>query len=198
MTSFNPEQQSSSVESKIVVSLERIAELFRVLLWQESKENSLSPIQIQILLFVAYHKRELCKVGHLATEFNMTKATISDSVKVLLRKELVSKEKDPYDTRSFTLSLTSAGRDIVRKSESFGLPIEKSLSDMSDFQKADLLSSLLEMIHKLSSAGIISVPRMCFSCSYYQKRSEGHFCALLEKPLEVSDLRIDCPEHETK
>ena len=105
-SSFNLNEQNQKIESRIVVALERISEAFRVLLWNESKENSLSPIQIQILIFIYFHSLEKCKVGYLADEFNMTKATISDSVKILLSKELVTKETDPIDTRSFSLSLT--------------------------------------------------------------------------------------------
>ncbi len=109
-SSFNLNEQNQKIESRIVVALERISEAFRVLLWNESKENSLSPIQIQILIFIHFHTSEKCKVGYLADEFNMTKATISDSVKVLLLKELVAKETDPVDTRSFSLSLTNEGK----------------------------------------------------------------------------------------
>ena len=101
-SSFDLNRQNKNTESKIVVALERISEAFRVLLWNESKENSLSPIQIQILIFIHFHTSEKCKVGYLADEFNMTKATISDSVRVLLAKELVIKETDPIDTRSLS------------------------------------------------------------------------------------------------
>lgn len=62
-SSFNLSEQNQKVESLIVVALERISEAFRVLLWNESKENSLSPIQIQILIFVNFHSLEKCKVG---------------------------------------------------------------------------------------------------------------------------------------
>ena len=91
-SSFHLTEQNQKIESRIVVALERISEAFRVLLWNESKENSLSPIQIQILIFIYFHSTEKCKVGYLADEFNMTKATISDSVKVLLSKELEAVE----------------------------------------------------------------------------------------------------------
>jgi len=49
--------------------------------------TKVSPIQIQILLFCASHKQENLKVSFLANEFDLTKATISDSVKVLIKKE---------------------------------------------------------------------------------------------------------------
>ena len=46
---FNLEQQNHHIESKIIASLERIAQAFRILLWQESVTYALTPIQIQLL-----------------------------------------------------------------------------------------------------------------------------------------------------
>ena len=77
---FDLDHQNASVESRIVASLERVSQAFRVLLWNESKEFSLSPIQIQVLIFLLHHSDEKRKVSYLADEFNMTKATISDTV----------------------------------------------------------------------------------------------------------------------
>ena len=116
---FSLDQQNENIEGRIVVALERISEAFRVLLWNESKENALSPIQIQILIFIYFHTPEFNKVSYLAEEFNMTKATISDSVKVLVAKKLVSKETDATDTRSYSLSLTKEGEKIARKASTF-------------------------------------------------------------------------------
>ena len=80
---FNPDFQQKDISSKLVAGLERISEVFKVLLWEKAKQVSLSPIQIQILIFIAYHKQELCNVSHLAREFNITKPTVSDAIKIL-------------------------------------------------------------------------------------------------------------------
>lgn len=82
-SAFNLAHQNTSVESKIIASLERVSQAFRVLLWNESKEFSLSPIQVQVLIFLLFHSSEKRKVSYLADEFNMTKATISDTIKSL-------------------------------------------------------------------------------------------------------------------
>lgn len=55
---FDLSHQNLTVDSKIVAALERISQAFRVLLWNESKELSLSPIQIQVLIFLLYHSDE--------------------------------------------------------------------------------------------------------------------------------------------
>ena len=195
-SSFNLDEQNQKIESRIVVALERISEAFRVLLWNESKENSLSPIQIQILIFVYFHSLEKCKVGYLADEFNMTKATISDSVKVLLAKDLVAKETDPIDTRSYSLFLTTEGKKIAKKASLFASSIEQPLEKLTEEQKTIMLSGLLKLIYDLNKSGIITIQRMCFTCSNYQVDKGIHYCKLLKIRLAESELRVDCPEHE--
>ena len=86
---FDLEFQNENIESKIIASLERVSQAFRVLLWQESKDFSLSPIQVQVLIFLLHHSVEKKTVSYLADEFNVTKATISDTVKSLEQKQLI-------------------------------------------------------------------------------------------------------------
>ena len=178
-SSFNPNQQNQHIESRIVVALERVSEAFRVLLWNESKENSLSPIQIQLLIFLKFHTARKCKVSYLAREFNMTKATISDSVRVLLSKKLVSKEVDPSDTRSFTLSLTKDGQKVVEKTSLFASSIKQPIDKLTEDQKTVMLNGLLQLIHDLNKSGVITVQRMCFTCSNYEKNNGRHYCLSL-------------------
>ena len=196
-SSFHLTEQNQKIESRIVVALERISEAFRVLLWNESKQNSLSPIQIQILIFISFHSVEKCKVGYLANEFNMTKATISDSVKVLLSKGLVTKEIDPIDTRSYTLSLTDEGKKIAKKASFFASSIEQPIEKLTEEQKIIMLNGLLKLIYDLNKSGIITIQRMCFNCSYYKTEKGLHYCNLLNTKLAESEIRVDCPEHET-
>jgi DNA-binding MarR family transcriptional regulator len=196
-SSFDLIYQNQHIESKIVVALERISEAFRVLLWNESKENALSPIQNQILIFLLFHTEDKCKVGYLAQEFNMTKATISDSIKVLLQKNLIEKQEDIHDSRSFSIVLTEEGKIIAQKSAAFAKAIEKPLHQFPTEQKEILLLSLLEVIEKLNKQGIITIQRMCLTCRFYQNTHERHYCKFLEKPLKNTDLRVDCTEYET-
>lgn len=195
-SSFNLTEQENKIESKIVVALERISEAFRVLLWNESKENSLSPIQIQILVFLLFHSSEKCKVGYLANEFNMTKATISDSVKTLMKKGMVAKKQDTQDTRSFGISLTTQGKAVASKASVFASSIEKPIASFSSEQKEAMLNGLLHLIHDLNSAGVITIQRMCFTCLNYKYEGGQHYCKLLKAKLKNTEIRVDCPEHE--
>lgn len=195
-SAFDPEHQHQKTESKIVVALERISEAYRTLLWNESKEHALSPIQIQILIFLLFHPAEKCTVSSLAAEFNLTKPTISDSVKVLLQKKLVEKRDDPSDTRSYSIRLSKAGKQIAEKSSNFAVPIGKPLNSLTAEQKETMLQGLLRLIYDLNRAGIITVQRMCHTCANYRFENNSHYCTLLQAKLQTKDLRLDCPEHE--
>jgi DNA-binding MarR family transcriptional regulator len=197
---FNLSFQNENTESIIVASLERIAQAFRVLLWQESKEFALSPIQVQVLIFLLYHSDEKRKVSYLADEFNMTKATISDTVKTLEQKNLIVKHYEPHDTRSYIIHLTPKGEEIASKTSLFTQEICTPIDKLHPNDKTNLLLSLFDIIRHLNKAGVINIQRMCVNCSYYQTTEAGqtHFCGLLNQNLATSDLRLDCPEHKVK
>lgn len=194
---FDPHRQHLHTDHKIVVALEKVTEAFRVLLWKESTGLSLSPIQIQILIFLRFHEAPMRKVSYLATEFNLTKATVSDTVRTLLQKGLVTKTADPADTRSFVLHLTETGRELAGRTARFAEAIRQPVAGLGEDEKQALLAGLISIIDHLSSSGVISLQRMCFSCSQYEGTAGGgHFCRLLERRLDAADLRLDCPEHE--
>ncbi len=195
---FNIEFQQKNIASKIVVSLERISEAFKSLLWDYAKIIGLSPIQIQILIFIAYHKDELCKVSYLADEFNITKPTVSDAVKVLNNKGLIHKEYSEIDNRSYSISLTAKGKNIVRKTEKFAEPIKNGIERIEKDELEILYRSLNRLIYNLNSKGVLTVQRTCYGCRFYEKAKTNHFCNLLEKELHTTEIRIDCPEFEGK
>ncbi|WP_304232585.1 MarR family winged helix-turn-helix transcriptional regulator [Jiulongibacter sediminis] len=193
---FNPGQQQKSLSGKIVASFERISEVFKVLLWEKAKLSGLSPIQIQLLIFIAYHSPELCNVSHLAKEFNVTKPTISDAIKILTQKALIQKFPSVSDSRSYTIGLTEAGKTVVDEKGDFTQPLEKQVEKLSITEQTTLFSQLSSIIFELQQNQILSVQRTCYGCRYFSKQNEQPFCKLLNSPLAQQDIRIDCPEFE--
>lgn len=192
---FNPDNQNKNLDKKIVIALERVSEAFKVLLWERSKAYGLSPIQIQVLIFIQHHSPETSKVGYLSDEFNVTKATISDTIKTLEKKEFIFKEQDVSDQRSYQILLTSKGKELVQKLTPYPSILEESIKRRTAEEKEVFYNSLLSLIHHLNISGIISIKRMCFSCKFLLKNENGFYCNFLEKPLAKHELRIDCPEH---
>ncbi len=192
---FNTTYQNKYLDKKIVVALERISEAFKVLLWEQSKEHKLSPIQIQVLIFIDTHPSQLAKVKYLSEEFNVTKATISDTIKTLKKKELIIKEQEVTDNRSYQIILTSKGKEVVQKIAHYPSILEKSILQIAIDDKKQLYNNLVFLINHLNTSNVISMKRMCFSCKFLLKNENGFYCNFLERPLAQDELRIDCPEH---
>lgn len=192
---FNPKHQEFDTSSKIVAGLERISEVFKVLLWEKAKLVGLSPIQIQILIFIAFHRQELCNVSYLAKEFNVTKPTISDAVKVLDKKGMVSKDFSSSDSRSYSLRLTELGTKLVTDTNDFAHPLKKQIDKFNESDLETLFGTISELIYKLNRNGILSVQRTCYGCTFYQKNNGIDYCNLLQKELEATEIRLDCPEY---
>jgi len=193
---FNPKHQQKDVSTKIVAGLERVSEAFKVLLWEKAKTLGLSPIQIQLLIFVAYHKPELCNVSHLAQEFNITKPTVSDAVRMLEQKKLIVKDFSSTDSRSYTIGLSTGGKKIVAETEDFASPLKTQLGNIAQKDLESLFASLSQLIFQLNRSGILSVQRTCYGCKFYSHTKKKDHCNLLNMELKQPDIRLDCPEFE--
>jgi len=195
---FNPDHQETDVSSKIVAGLERISEAFKVLLWDKAKLLGLSPIQIQILIFIAYHKTEFCNVSHLAKEFNITKPTISDAIRVLDKKGFITKNYSSSDSRSYSIGLSTAGKKMVEETSDFAAPLKFQLNTIQRTDLEALFGTLSKLIYQLNRNGILSVQRTCYGCKFYSRKADQDYCHLLDKELLNTDIRLDCPEFEER
>lgn len=193
---FDVAWQNESLEGKIVVALERLAEAFRVLAWEVSKKSGLSPIQLQILVFCLFHEQQMATVSTLAEEFHLTKATISESVRILENRQLIVRKKSKQDQRSHYLVLTAKGKKLAQQASQFADALVKAAMQLQKPVKTSMLDGLLHMIYDLQQQGMIHPQRMCWNCRFYTQHKQQPYCALLQKVLQTTDLRIDCPEFQ--
>jgi DNA-binding MarR family transcriptional regulator len=188
-----------SLDLKILNGLERLSDVFKSLLWEKAKLHGISPIQIQILLFVSTHPVEISNVSALAREFSVTKATISDAVRVLIKKELLSKDHSPADNRRYNLLLTYGGQEVVDGLSDYAAPIAATLEAADSYQKEAVYQLLYQLVDQLHQQGIIQVQRSCFNCRFYEgDKQDQHFCGYLKKALSSQQIRLDCSEFESR
>lgn len=173
--------------------LERIGEVSRAMRWEEATGSGLSPLQLRILGFVADHAGQPVGVARLAEELQVTKPTVSDSVRLLVERGLLSRKADPLDGRSHALRLTATGRKHLPAAE----PFSEALASLPVQERETLLLALMRLLEALLTSGDVQVQRMCWTCAHYRgDRNTSHHCMLLRKDLSVAELRTDCPEHE--
>lgn len=195
---FDIERQHRDVDSKIAAALERLTQAFRVLLWEKNKTENLSPIQIQLLVYLLYHPADKATLGQLAREFTLTPATISDAITTLEKKTLVTRKWQKTDRRVAVANLTTEGRKTARKLSTWANLLRENLTRVGSSEKAIVLKVLMQLIASLQQAGVITVARMCITCKYFQPHAHPHthHCRLLDKPLREDELRLDCAEQE--
>jgi DNA-binding MarR family transcriptional regulator len=190
---------SDPVDERLAAALERIGQALRVQMWDAAKRHRVTPTQLQVLLLLASDPPRGRRVGALAAELDVTHPTVSDAVAVLRRKGLVER---PGAGRRSELALTLAGRALAAELASWQQPIRAQLARLPDDDKRAALTLLLDLIAGLQREGVITVARMCGTCRFFRRDEHGadapapHHCALLDLPLAVTDLRLDCPEHE--
>lgn len=186
-----------NLEGNILNGLERLSEALKALLREKAKVYNISPIQIQILLFVANHKTEISNVSYIAKEFNVTKATVSDAVRILLKKEYLVKDFSPIDNRRYNLCLTTAGKKLVNNLSEYATPLEEELSSFKKQDLSSIYETITKLIFQLNQRGIIQVQRTCFNCKFYSGDNKNkHYCNLLNSKLKNQELRLDCNEFE--
>lgn len=195
-SAFDRTEQQSNQKAKITAGVERLSTVFRAALWEEAKHYNLSPLQVQILLFVAFHDSEQCSITNIAKEFAVTKATVSDAVKTLLEKTLL-KKRGAEDARGFSLFLTADGKKCVGKLSGLADFFDASLNHVPEEEINKIWEGMLLLVGHLQKTNIVPV-RMCFSCQHFGKnhpKGAPHYCNFMQKPLEIKDIRIDCSEH---
>src|ERR671933_1896592 len=128
---FEPSSQHGDVDSKIVAALERLSRVFLLLLREKAQEHDLSPIQAQFLVHLLFRDIELRRVGRIAEEFGLTRATVSDAVGSLEKKGLIERDPWPEDKRVATLRLTHRGEEVGRGLSTWANAVEEGLSASS-------------------------------------------------------------------
>jgi DNA-binding MarR family transcriptional regulator len=192
---FSPIEQIGNIEAKVIAVIERLSTVFKSSLQDTAKKYKLTPLQAQLLIFIAEHPAKLCSVTQLADEFSVTKATASDSLKTLVNKGYLEKIYNPNDARAFHLNIAQTAKVMVNELSDFGLTMAGHLKSMDKNELERLSESNLKMLGLFSKAGLIT-SRMCYSCHYYEKKKDGFHCHLMKIDLPPIALRLDCPEHK--
>jgi len=196
---FDPSDQES-IERKIAVGFERISQILKTLIWNESKTSGLSPIQIQFMVALAFDAKRDWTIGELASRFQLTPATVSDALTALEEKDLVRRMRGKEDKRTVYLSPTSEGKRLAKRLGGWMNVLQEYVAQLGREEKAVLLKSLMQLIYRFQQEGLISTAQICTTCTYFRPNvhkstTKPHHCAYIDIAFGDAELRIDCPDH---
>lgn len=174
--------------------IERLANLLRQETRLEGQSLGLQPIQQEALYYLSTCNR-YSDTTLAVTEFlGLTKGTVSQSLKILESKALISKVKDKLDKRITHLKVTETGRDFLMKTcppQKFTDAIS-SLSTDEQFDAKVLLRKVLNNYQQSTGRVAFGV---CQHCKYNQQTSGGILCGLTKEKLTDHDVTLICREY---
>ncbi len=194
-----PMHGEKSVVDHITAGLTKVAAALRSQAWEGGTARKLTPTQGQILVLLSERAGKAMRLNDVAGELCMTAATASDAVTALVDKQLVRKERSAEDQRALTITLTAAGRREARRTTGWADVVRAGVKSMTPNEQAVFLRGLTKVIRSLQEQGVISVARMCASCTYFQPyvhadAAQPHHCGFVNKPMGEAHLRLDCPD----
>ncbi|GAA1253695.1 MarR family transcriptional regulator [Kitasatospora nipponensis] len=190
-----------SPSEQLLIGLTRLGQAVRLSAWHNAGPTKLTPLQADILLFLAGDGRPR-RQGEIVTALASTAPTVSDAVRALTAKELVDRRRDPLDTRTVALTLTPDGRAEADRLAAIPAPLREALDALGEQDVAAMLRGTTAMIRVLQRHQAIPVSRTCVTCRFYRPDAHPedpdrpHHCAFVDAPFGDGELRLECPDHQ--
>lgn len=191
------DEHTEPIPTRIAAGLHKIGLAMKQQAWQQANEEGLSATQGQILAVLVGHGPLTGK--ELSERLGVTLPTISDSVRVLVDKNLVTKSPDPRHPRANLLTPTKRGATLGTRARSWPEFMADTVADLSPEEQRAFFAGVVKMIRSLQEQGLVPLSGMCVTCTNFRPNvregSTPHHCALVDAPLGGDQLRLDCPEH---
>lgn len=184
---------------QVLHGLERLFAAWRTSHWREAAGGGLRPSQGACLAALE-RLGGRARMGELAAELGVTRASATALVGPLERRGLVRRAKDPEDGRSVIVALTEAGRRAVRRWGAAPRSLRSALEDLPEPERKALRAAMARIVARLIEDGLVARARMCFTCAYFERDvhpggAKPHHCRYVDRPLADADLRLECPDH---
>ncbi len=184
--------------SRIVTGLNKIGLAMKQQAWQQANSEGLSATQGQILASLVADGP--LTGSELSERLGVTLPTISDSVRALVEKQLLTKSPDPRHPRAKLLAPTTEGKALGGRARSWPEFMAAAVTELSPEEQQAFFSGVVKMIRALQEQGLVPVSGMCVTCTHFRPNVHGgaapHHCALVDAPIAGDQLRLDCAEHE--
>ncbi|TFW15647.1 MarR family winged helix-turn-helix transcriptional regulator [Duganella callida] len=195
-----PWQDTPDVSARIVTAIGRIASVMRSGMWEFATAENLNPTQAEMLQLLQGRTQGV-RLSWLASQLSISAASASDSVSALVAKGLLVKARAEDDGRATALFLTPEGAVMAARIGSALGFAEQAAAALPASQQAELLTGLFKLISQLQKTERFPEMRACLSCRFFEPnrhpgKAAPHHCNLVDAPLSVPLLRMDCQEHQ--
>lgn len=192
------DEHTEPIPARIAAGLHKIGLAMKQQAWQQANGEGLSATQGQILAALVGHGPLTGK--EVSERLGVTLPTISDSVRVLVEKQLVTKSPDPRHPRASLLTPTTKGAALGARARSWPEFMANAVAELPPEEQRAFYAGVVKMIRSMQEQGLVPLSGMCVTCTHFRPNvREGatpHHCAFVDAPLAGDQLRLDCPEHQ--
>lgn len=177
--------------SQTSLLLERLGALIQRSVRDDAARHGLLPIHLQVLLFLMRANRYSDLPIAIAEYFGITRGTVSQTIAVLERKGLLTKEPDPRHGKRVHLTLTAAGKSVL--SRSWVERVEQALCEQA-VEATTLESTLRNLLSVMQRANGQRAFGLCRECAHFLTEQSGARCGLTHEPLATEQTVRICRE----
>jgi DNA-binding MarR family transcriptional regulator len=172
--------------------VERLGNLMRSELRKAGSEESLQPVHVQALIYVARANRYSNTPQALAEYLGLTKGTISQTLLLLDRRGLIERFEDDVDRRVVRLRLSSAGERLLYEAQP-ALPWQNATRNISPNRVRNAVSALREALVTLQQDNEGTTFGDCQTCTWCQKLSQRIYrCGRMGDRMSGPETRKIC------
>ncbi|WP_443218276.1 MarR family winged helix-turn-helix transcriptional regulator [Pseudomonas sp. TNT2022 ID1044] len=174
--------------------LERLSSLTRVWFREHPLLTDLQPIQLSALMYLGRCNRYSDTPLAVTEYLGLTKGTVSQSLKALEGKGLLTKQPDVRDKRSVHLKLTAPAQALLDAVMPPDFLV--NAAQRMGARAEDLEGLLLELLRNIQQGENVPSFGLCRTCRFHQTVVGGAFCGLTQEPLETKEVELICREHQ--
>ena len=182
-------------QKEIYTLIERMGNLLKAETRTKGIELGLQPVQHDAVYYLSICNRYSDHLLALTKFLSLTKGTVSQTLKIIEKKGLITKVKDSLDKRLTHIHLTEAGWRYIQEStppDNFA----STISSLSEKQQEDLALQLRHCLLIYQNFNKVSGFGVCKTCRYNQQPNDGYYCSLVEQKLSSVDVEKICIEFE--
>ncbi len=175
--------------------VERLGELLRVDSRQAVADHGLQPVQLEVLHYLALCNRYSDTPMAVTEYLGQTKGTVSQTLKILENKGLLTKKSDENDGRISHLKLSAKGKRLLDQTIPTAMFVN-ACETLSNKKQQEITASLKQLLTALLQGNDMKTFGVCGSCRYNSQTEDGgYYCDLVQQPLSFEDIELICREH---
>ncbi len=184
-------------EEKLAHLFDKVSQIIRYIQWEINKKAKVSPLMAEIIEYLEESPYYMRTPAKIADELAVKRPTVTDSLKILIKKGYIKEIPYEKDKRYKILFLTEKGKKFLKnKNLNYKEILKNSIQSLNEEEKKSLFKSLVKFIASLNERGILPIARICLNCENFEKDKykgkKPHYCKILRKRMSDFDLNVNC------